>query len=385
MDGLAALRNCLFWVSAPLFFITFALPVRSKELGASALEVGGLFSLFTLSLLIFRPIIGFALDRYGRRKFLLLSVVLYLIAYIGYGFAEQLLAMYAARFLQGIGAALLLLTADAITADLTTSEDRAAAMGKNLEAQTRSTFIGAAIGFGLISVLPELGWQISFGIFAAFTAFALFVSWRKLPETLAQAHQPLDTAIPMGFYKLMIWLVPLGFANSLLMPIYLVYLADAFTTNKQALSLAFLPAGIVFAILPAKLGELVDRYGATVPILISSILLILLYALMPNVHSFWWLVGVYTFSSACWALIEPARKALTAQLSGPQLARGFGLAEMAFGAGAVVGPLAGGYVYDRYGAAEAFYLIGGVIMLALVVLLALVPKASLNQQERVGS
>ena len=130
MGGLAALRNCLFWVSAPLFFITFALPVRSKELGASALEVGGLFSLFTLSVLIFRPFIGYAFDQFGRRKFLLLSVVLYFIAHIGYGFAEQLSAMYAARFLQGMGAALLPLTADAITADLTDSSDRAAAMGK---------------------------------------------------------------------------------------------------------------------------------------------------------------------------------------------------------------------------------------------------------------
>ena len=374
--GLAALRNCLFWVSAPLFFITFALPVRSKELGASALEVGGLFSLFTLSVLIFRPFIGYALDQFGRRKFLLLSVVLYFIAHIGYSFAEQLSAMYAARFLQGMGAALLLLTADAITADLTDFSDRAAAMGKNLEAQTRATFIGAGIGFGLVAAIPEQGWQMSFGIFAAFTLYALVTTWRKLPETLVAKDEAIDKRVPPEFFKLMIWLVPIGFASSLIMPIYLVYLADAFTTDKQALSIAFLPAGLVFAILPAKLGTLADQYGARTPIFFSLTGLAFLYVLMPKAANFWLVVGVYTLSSVGWALIEPARKSLTAHLSGGHAARGFGLAEMAFGAGAVVGPLAGGYMYDQFGVAQAFYLNAAVMLLALVMLLVLVPKAA---------
>lgn len=46
--------------------------------------------------------------------------------------------------------------------------------------------------------------------------------------------------------------VPLGFANALMMPIYLVYLQDLFTPDVRWLSWAFLPAGLVFAILPPR-------------------------------------------------------------------------------------------------------------------------------------
>ena len=97
---------------------------------------------------------------------------------------------------------------------------------------------------------------------------------------------------------------------------------------------------------------------------------------MPKAANFSLVVGVYTLSAVGWALIEPARKSLTAHLSGGHAARGFGLAEMAFGAGAVVGPLAGGYMYDQFGVAQAFYLNAAVMLLALVMLLVLVPKAA---------
>ena len=365
----------------PDFFINFALPVKSKELGASAFEVGGLFSLFTLSLLLLRPLVGHAFDRFGRRWFLCVAIVLYVIAYTGYGFAEEITSMYAARFLQGIGAALLLLSIDAITADLTDSTDRASAMGKNLEAQIRSTFIEATLGFGLIAALPEQGWQISFAIFACMAMYALFAVGRNVPETLVKKPHELSQPVSTDFYKLMIWLVPLGFASALIMPIYLVYLSDWFTADKRALSWAFLPAGLVFAILPAKLGRLVDRFGPRVPLILGSTVLIGLYVLMPFAPGFWLVVTVYTASSVAWALIEPARKSLTSQLSGHQTARGFGLAEMAFGVGGVLGPLVGGYVYDHYEPSLVFYLNASVVVLSLIVLFLWLPRVEILQND----
>jgi hypothetical protein len=64
--------------------------------------------------------------------------------------------------------------------------------------------------------------------------------------------------------------VPLGFANALMMPIYLVNLQDLFTPDVRWLSWAFLPAGLVFAILPSRLGTLVDRYGAIWPFYLNG-------------------------------------------------------------------------------------------------------------------
>tara|TARA_R110002110_G_scaffold200300_1_gene411065 strand:+ start:186 stop:1346 length:1161 start_codon:yes stop_codon:yes gene_type:complete len=376
MLALQATRSSLFWVSVPIFFINFALPVKSKALGASALEIGGLFSLFTLSLLLFRPLIGILLDRYGRKRFLLLALLLYSCAYAGFGFATEVTWMYAARFLQGLGAALLLLSVDAITTDLAEVTERAEALGKNFEAQARSTFVGATIGFTLIAIVPDAGWRISFFIFMLLAVYALVVALRFVPETAPVKSVEIDpTGLSMPMLSVLVLLVPLGFVSAMMMPIYLVYLQDMFQPDVRWLSWAFLPAGLVFALLPSKFGAIVDRYGAVAPCAIGLALASGLYVLLPVVDGFWAVVAVYTCAAFCWAVIEPARKAMTAQVSGSQIARGFGLAEMSFGLGAVAGPLVGGYLYDHVDHALPFFLNCGVMLVSVVILLLLVrPK-----------
>ena len=373
MSVLASARQSLFWISTPIFFINFVLPVKSKALGANALEIGGLFSLFTLSLLLFRPLIGIALDRFGRRIFFIFAILLYILAYIGYGFAETIEWMYAARFLQGVGAAILLLTIDAITADLTDDGNRAAAMGKNVEAQSRSTFVGATVGFSLVAIFPEQGWQISFLIFVLLGGYALVNAVLRVSESAVTHANPAVYASPSKpLVMLMIMLVPLGFANALMMPIYLVYLQDTFSPDVRLLSWAFLPAGLVFAIMPSKLGSLVDRFGPIKPCVIGLLLVSVVYLVMPTLGGFWSLVAAFTLTAFGWAVIEPARKSMTAMFAGTQIARGLGLAEMCFGIGAVAGPLVGGYLYDQFDHRLPFLLNGLVMLLVIVILLLLV-------------
>ena len=47
MPDLKKLQKPLLFWSLPFGFLSFALPIFSRELGASALEVGGLFSIST--------------------------------------------------------------------------------------------------------------------------------------------------------------------------------------------------------------------------------------------------------------------------------------------------------------------------------------------------
>ena len=72
---LQRLRTGIFFVSLPFGILMFALPLVGREMGASALEIGGLFSVFALMLVIVRPLVGHGLDRFGRRPFLIAGLL----------------------------------------------------------------------------------------------------------------------------------------------------------------------------------------------------------------------------------------------------------------------------------------------------------------------
>src|SRR5918999_1183559 len=63
--------------SLPLFILAFLLPIYAQELGASAADIGGLFAIFSLVMIVIRPLVGMAIDRYGRRYFLLAGLATY--------------------------------------------------------------------------------------------------------------------------------------------------------------------------------------------------------------------------------------------------------------------------------------------------------------------
>lgn len=66
-EKLAALRRSLFFVSWPFFILYLLLPIYGKQIGASAVEIGIFFSAFSLMTVLMRPLLGWGLDRFGRR------------------------------------------------------------------------------------------------------------------------------------------------------------------------------------------------------------------------------------------------------------------------------------------------------------------------------
>ncbi|MFT7686406.1 MAG: DHA1 family multidrug resistance protein-like MFS transporter [Candidatus Azotimanducaceae bacterium] len=379
IQGLKVMRRSLFLVSLPLFYVTFALPIQSKNLGANALEIGALFSLFTFSILLMRPLIGAGIDRFGRRNFFLFSIVFYFGAYLAYTFASEIEVMFIARFFQGIGASLLLITVDTMTADEALEEERGEAMGKNVEVQTRASVVGATIGFTLIGAVPALAWTYSFGLFSILAAGAFLYALNTLPETRPAkiVGETNEFEMTLQLKKLLLIYLFLGFASALAMPIYMIYLQDEYTTNMNYLAWAFLPAAVIMMVLPSKLGRFVDGRDPVKLMSLAIFLSAMFYIWMPLTNAFWYIVVVYTFSNIAWALIGPTRKSLTvSSTSSSGTARAFGVSEMAFGAGATIGPLVGGYMYDQISHAAPFYFNGFVMMIAAILSLLLLRSSN---------
>ena len=69
------LWKAIFWVSFPFGILSFVLPIYGRQLGGSALEIGGFFSAVSVVAVIVRPFLGRIMDRWGRRPFLLKTTI----------------------------------------------------------------------------------------------------------------------------------------------------------------------------------------------------------------------------------------------------------------------------------------------------------------------
>jgi MFS family permease len=112
------LHQPILFVSLSFAFLNFGLPIYAKALGASALEIGGLFSILTLSLALLRPAVGWAIDRFGRKAFLVAGLACYAGSMALFALAASLTGFYLARLVQGLASAMTWITVSTIIADL---------------------------------------------------------------------------------------------------------------------------------------------------------------------------------------------------------------------------------------------------------------------------
>ncbi|MFO7918561.1 MAG: MFS transporter [Anaerolineae bacterium] len=372
------LHRPLFYWSLPFTFLHFGLPIYSRMLGASAVEIGGLFSIFTATTLLLRPLVGWTLDRFGRKRFLVLALIFYTLAMATFAWARTLRMLYLARFVQGIGSSLFWIAVNTIIADVTPPERRGRALGRITEITSRGGLMGVVVGFVLVSLLSErVGWRIAFSIYALMTAVGTWLAWRNVPETRSpvSVRTRFDYSLSKALVTLLVIVFVAGASEAMLGPIYLVYLQEKFTTDIYALAWAFLPAGLVSAFLSERLGQLGDRFGRARMMALGMAASGLLSFFLPVSSSLVLLASLYTLAVAVWAISVPAQTAMVADLTGEErLGVGYGLYDMISSGGYAVGPLLGGTLYESVGQDAPFYLSGCILLLGcLAVLLFLRP------------
>jgi len=381
---LKMLWRAVFWVSFPFGILSFVLPVYGKELGATALEVGGFFSAISLVPVIVRPFLGRALDRWGRRPFLLFGLLGYAVAMVVFCLADTVWLLTVARFIQGLGQAFLWLSAYTVVADVAVETGRGHDFGVIDEAASRGALIGTTAGFFAIFALEsaDLGWgQIWFWLFVAYAVpalLALWIGWRGVKETRpGAARQPIESRPISGqLLALMVIVLATGASTAMVWPLLMVFLQDALGAEIDTLAQAYIPAALIWSFLPSRMGRIADRLGRKRPMIAGLLVGALASALIPHLRSVILLAVLWAVESLGYTASVPAERAFVADIAGEDM-RGtsYGLYTFAYFLGGVLGPLAGGWLYDNLGHATPFYL-NTVVLLVGALLVATVLRES---------
>jgi MFS family permease len=371
------------------FVITAGLPIYSTEIGASGFEVGGLFAMGALMTAIARPIIGRALDIYGRKPFLLLGMAIEAISMILFAMSRDVISLFLASTAQGFGLGTMLLSAYAMTADLAMGEGRAGSFGSTEQAQYRGGLYGALLAVPVLLLtgfdaqgelrVTSTAWSVMFILFAIMGLLALLFAWRGMHETYSvivrhevQTKGDAPQKIHPQLYVLMSIVALTSASSSGIAPFILKYIQDHITQDVSMIALAYLPASIAWGFLPSKMGIIADRFGRKLPMALGLIVSGIFSAFIPYLSTIFPLMIFATLEAVCYSAAVPAEQALVADMTGgKQRGIGFGLYTLGMSAGRVIGPLIMGWLYDQFRsgpffANAAILLIGTFLVLVLL-------------------
>ena len=329
--------------------VNVALPAIQQDLQATAFQAQWVvesYALFLAALLLVGGALG---DRYGRRRMFAAGVALFALASLGCALAQDVHQLIAARAVQGIGGALLVPGSLALISAAFPEKERGKAIGTWSGASGITAAVGPLAGGWLVD---HYSWIWAFLVNLPIAALILWVVWRRVPESRGGAAAAgLDLAGALcatlglggivyafieaptqGWSAAPVWsAMALGIAGSIgfvawelrattpMLPLHLFRIPDFAGANLLTLALyAALGGGLYFlpltliqvqhysataagaALLPFILimfafsraaGQLVDRFGARLPLVVGPLIAGVGFALfmLPGVGAGYWL------------------------------------------------------------------------------------------------
>ena len=350
-------------------------PFYASTFGASAFDVGLLFTLFSVAQFLTIPILGALSDRYGRRPVLLIGIAGEVVGYLLFGAATSLILLYVSRVVAGassgnIGAA------QAYIADISTPRERTRSFG----------LLGAAVSVGFLFGPAMGGFLGQYDLrLPAFAAAALVVvNWISalvwLPESLpADRRSRASLARGLNPFGVLITLLrrpllrgPLAvtflcnFAFSGYLASFALFTSARFDWGPQQVAVVLVIQSIM-SIVIQTLG--VPRLSESMPdttILLlgigANLLGFLVIAAAPDpVFLYVLSAPLQAIGSALW---RPSLSSLITKLvSGREQGLANGGSQASSALATIIGPMGAGVLFERTGAASPF--LAGTALFAL--------------------
>jgi len=366
-------RRLLFLVSAVVLVDTMfyaaivpLLPEYRGDLGLSKSAAGGLTASYAAGTLLGALPSGWLAGRVGGKATVLTGLGLLAVSSVAFGFAKDIVLLDAARFVQGIGGACSWAGGFAWLMAAAPADRRGELIGTALGAAIFGVLLGPVLGGAATQTSPEVVFS---GVGALALALAIWALSTPGHEPQGQARwSRLLGAVRGGPLVLAVWLVALPALFSGTIGVLVPLRLDELGAEGVTVGAIFLAAAAVEAILSPLLGRLSDRRGRMLPLRVGLGAALVAAVVLPLPGAVWLLGATVLFAVASLGMFwAPAAALLSERSESAGLNQGFafGLMNLAWAAGQVVGGAGGGGLADATADALPYGFLGLLCALTL--------------------
>jgi DHA1 family bicyclomycin/chloramphenicol resistance-like MFS transporter len=155
-------------------------PAIARDLKTDVAQVGLTLTSYFIGLSMGQLMFGPVLDRYGRKKPLMVGLFVYILAAVGCTFSPSINYLIGLRLFLAMGCCVGMVGSSSVIRDLFSGREVARALSVLMTIFGVAPIIAPTIG-GLI--VSTLGWRFIFGVLAVMGAFVLVAIKQVLPET----------------------------------------------------------------------------------------------------------------------------------------------------------------------------------------------------------
>ncbi len=348
------------------------MPQYLETFGVAGQALGFIIASFALGQFLFSPLAGDLSDKLGRKKLIIVGLVIFSASQLWFGLATYEWMLYAARFISGIGGAFLIPATMAFVADITTLEERGKGMGFLGASMSLGFMIGPALGGFLASV------SLSFPFYMASLAalIAGIISLIILPDiknTVSEIpSEPkkreniitqMKNSVKTPYFMMLIIIFVFTFGIANFQTTFSLYVDHKYNYTPQDIAVVLTVGGFIGVIVQTLVVEkLFKRFGELNVILVNLVVAAIAFLLFFVVDGFALVLLVASIFSTATTLIRPAVNTVISKMAGNEQGFAAGMNNAYMSLGSMIGPALAGMFFDIN--ISYPFIVGSIILLA---------------------
>lgn len=396
-EMLLILSSSVMVIMVGMSMIAPVLPLYGRSFGVSAAMVGLLVTSFGLARVVTNLPAGRVSDRIGRRPVLIAAPLVTTVGAVLAGFSTTFWLLVVARFIQGIGSAMLATAAMSTLADISTPDTR----GRLMTIFQGSLLLGTSFGPGLGGLVAEyFGPRAVFFVYGALAFVMTFWIYSRVTETVTGTGSRAATAgakrkaeAAPGRSTTWRMLTSLNFLAVSLVSFGIFFTRTGARTTivplvgAERLSLSESSIGVVLTVaavfnvlaLPVA-GWGIDRLGrkrVIVPAMAITASSVFLFAIAPNPAVFFVAAAILGIGTG---IAGPAPAAYVADLArGHNYGSTLGLFRTVSDIGFVIGPVLLGWIADHQSYAISLHMNVALLLIAGLIFAIIAQEVRIPQ------